>query len=112
MASKFQAPRGTFDVLPEQAHARARVEGTAVAILARAGYEPIATPTFEDTDLFERGVGRSTDIVRKEMFTFEDKGERSLRLLLRHRKPEALKGELLAPQRRAEMLVRDVRLEA
>jgi histidyl-tRNA synthetase len=80
MASKFQAPRGTFDVLPEQAPSRQRVEATAAGILARAGYEPIATPVFEDTDLFERGVGRSTDIVRKEMFTFEDKGERSLTL--------------------------------
>ena len=49
-------------------------------IFARAGYERIATPAFEDTDLFERGVGRSTDIVRKEMFTFEDKGGRSLTL--------------------------------
>jgi histidyl-tRNA synthetase len=80
MASKYQAPRGTFDVLPEQARARQRVEATAAGILARAGYEPIATPSFEDTELFERGVGRSTDIVRKEMFTFEDKGERSLTL--------------------------------
>jgi histidyl-tRNA synthetase len=80
MASKFQAPRGTFDVLPQQARQRALVEATAAAIFARAGYEPIATPVFEDTDLFERGVGRSTDIVRKEMFTFEDKGERSLTL--------------------------------
>src|SRR3954464_6184964 len=80
MASKFQAPRGTFDVLPEQGRARARLERAAAEISARAGYEPIATPTFEDTDLFERGVGKSTDIVRKEMFTFEDKGERSLTL--------------------------------
>jgi len=80
MASKYQAPRGTFDVLPEQAPARLRVEATAAAILARAGYEQIATPAFESTELFERGVGRSTDIVRKEMFTFEDKGERSLTL--------------------------------
>jgi histidyl-tRNA synthetase len=80
MASKYQAPRGTFDVLPEQGRARARVEATAAGILARAGYEPIQTPSFEDTELFERGVGRSTDIVRKEMFTFEDKGERSLTL--------------------------------
>ncbi|HUC00988.1 MAG TPA: histidine--tRNA ligase [Solirubrobacterales bacterium] len=80
MASKYQAPRGTFDVLPEQAPARRRVEATAAQILARAGYEQIATPSFEDTELFERGVGRSTDIVRKEMFTFEDKGERSLTL--------------------------------
>lgn len=80
MASKFQAPRGTFDVLPEQARARARVQGTAAEIFARAGYEPIATPSFEDTELFVRGVGRSTDIVVKEMFTFEDKGGRSLTL--------------------------------
>jgi histidyl-tRNA synthetase len=80
MASKFQAPRGTFDVLPEQGRARARLEGAAAAIFSRAGYEPIATPAFEDTALFERGVGKSTDIVRKEMFTFEDKGGRSLTL--------------------------------
>jgi histidyl-tRNA synthetase len=80
MASKFQAPRGTFDVLPEQARARARLQQAAAEIFSRAGYETIATPAFEDTALFERGVGRSTDIVRKEMFTFEDKGERSLTL--------------------------------
>jgi histidyl-tRNA synthetase len=78
--STYQAPRGTFDVLPADARARLRVESVATTILARAGYEPIATPAFEDTDLFERGVGRSTDIVRKEMFTFEDKGGRSLTL--------------------------------
>jgi len=80
MASKFQAPRGTFDILPAAARERARLEAAAAAIFARAGYEPIATPAFEDTALFERGVGQSTDIVRKEMFTFEDKGERSLTL--------------------------------
>ena len=80
MASKFQAPRGTFDILPEAARARARLEQAAAAVFARAGYESIATPAFEDTALFERGVGQSTDIVRKEMFTFEDKGERSLTL--------------------------------
>ena len=80
MASKFQAPRGTFDILPEGARERARLERAAAEIFARAGYEPIATPVFEDTALFERGVGKSTDIVRKEMFTFEDKGERSLTL--------------------------------
>ncbi|HEX3173030.1 MAG TPA: histidine--tRNA ligase [Solirubrobacterales bacterium] len=80
MASKYQAPRGTFDVLPEDARGRARIEHTAAAIFARAGYERIATPAFEDTELFERGVGRSTDIVRKEMFTFEDKGGRSITL--------------------------------
>jgi histidyl-tRNA synthetase len=80
MASKYQAPRGTFDVLPGDARSRKRVEAAAAAVFARAGYEPIATPVFEDTELFERGVGRSTDIVRKEMFTFEDKGGRSITL--------------------------------
>jgi histidyl-tRNA synthetase len=80
MASKFQAPRGTFDVLPQQGRARAQIERVAAGLFARAGYEPIRTPVFEDTDLFERGVGKSTDIVQKEMFTFEDKGERSLTL--------------------------------
>jgi histidyl-tRNA synthetase len=80
MASKFQAPRGTFDVLPAQGRQRARLARIADGIFTRAGYLPIQTPTFEDTDLFERGVGKSTDIVRKEMFTFEDKGGRSLTL--------------------------------
>lgn len=78
--SSYQAPRGTFDVLPAEKRVRRRVEWVAVTILSRAGYEPIATPVFEDTDLFERGVGRSTDVVQKEMFTFEDKGGRSLTL--------------------------------
>jgi histidyl-tRNA synthetase len=77
---KYQAPRGTFDVLPEAARIRGRIERVAATIFAQAGYEPIATPSFEDTELFERGVGHSTDIVRKEMFTFEDKGGRSLTL--------------------------------
>ncbi len=80
MASKYQAPRGTFDVLPDAARARGRVEAAAAEVFERAGYGRIATPAFEDTELFERGVGRSTDIVRKEMFTFEDKGGRSITL--------------------------------
>src|SRR5882672_6746662 len=80
MASKFQAPRGTFDVLPAQSRARARLQAIATGIFQRAGYETIQTPTFEGTELFERGVGKSTDIVRKEMFSFEDKGGRSLTL--------------------------------
>ncbi len=80
MASRYQAPRGTFDVLPADAHIRRRVEAVAAAACARAGYEPIATPAFEDTELFERGVGHSTDIVRKEMFSFEDKGGRGITL--------------------------------
>jgi histidyl-tRNA synthetase len=84
MADRFQAPRGTADVLPADAAARARVERTAKELLERAGYGRIETPVFEDTELFARGVGASTDIVRKEMFTFEDQGGRSITL-----RPEA-----------------------
>src|SRR3954449_10316203 len=84
MASKFKAPRGTFDVLPEQAPIRRRINSVSRRILEAAGYGRIETPVFEDTDLFARGVGESTDIVQKQMFTFEDQGGRSLTL-----RPEA-----------------------
>ena len=84
MAERFQAPRGTADALPADAAAKAQVEQTARELLERAGYRRIETPVFEDTELFARGVGGSTDIVRKEMFTFEDKGGRSITL-----RPEA-----------------------
>jgi histidyl-tRNA synthetase len=77
---KLQAPRGTFDVLPGDARRRLEILGIAGESLRRAGYEPIETPVFEDTELFARGVGESTDIVQKEMFTFEDKAGRSLTL--------------------------------
>jgi histidyl-tRNA synthetase len=80
VAEKFKAPRGTFDVLPPQMTQRERLLRTAHEIFGRAGYDWVMTPSFEDTALFERGVGKSTDIVRKEMFTFEDKGGRSLTL--------------------------------
>ena len=58
-------------------------------MLGRAGYEPFETPIFEDTEVFARGVGESTDIVQKEMFTFEDKAGRSLTL-----RPEGTAGTL------------------
>jgi histidyl-tRNA synthetase len=79
-APKLKAPRGTYDVLGEQAAARATLEARARALLEGAGYERIETPAFEATELFARGVGESTDIVRKEMFTFTDSGDRSLTL--------------------------------
>jgi histidyl-tRNA synthetase len=84
MAAQFQAPRGTFDVLPAESAARARVYVAAAELFACAGYGGIETPVFEDTELFARGVGASTDVVRKEMFTFEDQGGRSITL-----RPEA-----------------------
>ena len=78
--AKVKAPRGTFDVLGEQTQARAVLEGRARALLEGAGYERIETPAFEATELFSSAVGEATDIVRKEMFTFEDAGGRSLTL--------------------------------
>ena len=84
MTDKLQAPRGTFDVQPQDARRRLELAAMAGEVLGRAGYEPIETPVFEDTEVFARGVGESTDIVQKEMFTFEDKAGRSLTL-----RPEA-----------------------
>ncbi len=79
-AAKIKAPRGTFDVLGSDASVRASIEARARAILQGAGYERIETPAFEATELFARGVGASTDIVQKEMYTFEDASGRSLTL--------------------------------
>jgi histidyl-tRNA synthetase len=79
-SAAIRATRGTYDVLPDQAVLRAQVEQTAVDLLESAGYGRIETPAFESTDLFSRGVGQSTDIVQKEMYTFEDSGHRSLTL--------------------------------
>lgn len=80
MAAEFKVPRGTFDVLPGPSTGHELVVGTFRRIARTAGFGEIETPAFEETALFERGVGQSTDIVRKEMFTFEDKGGRSLTL--------------------------------
>ena len=79
-AAKLQAPKGTFDVLPDDGRRRDALRLLADGLLERAGYGPFESPVFEDTELFARGVGESTDIVQKEMFTFEDKGGRSLTL--------------------------------
>jgi histidyl-tRNA synthetase len=76
----IQAPRGTFDVLPDDAARRELIERDARTILGGAGYRRIETPVFESTDLFARTVGEATDIVRKEMYTFDDGGGRSLTL--------------------------------
>src|SRR5919199_3472200 len=80
MAGKIQAPRGTFDVLPEHAGMREIIRRACADGFARAGYGYIDTPAFEATELFARGVGETTDIVQKEMFTFEDQGGRSVTL--------------------------------
>jgi histidyl-tRNA synthetase len=80
MSPRYKLPRGTFDVLPDQERVRERIELAAGQLFGRAGYGRIETPAIEDTELFERGVGQATDIVRKEMFTFEDHGGRSVTL--------------------------------
>jgi histidyl-tRNA synthetase len=82
VSEKIQAPRGTFDVLGDDALARDRLEQIARGILEPAGYERIETPMFESTALFARGVGESTDVVQKEMYTF-DSGDESDSLTLR-----------------------------
>jgi histidyl-tRNA synthetase len=74
VSERIRAPRGTYDVLPEDALAREGLQATARGILERAGYARIETPTFEATELFARGVGESTDVVQKEMYTFPDEG--------------------------------------
>lgn len=81
MAEKLQAPRGTFDVLPADADLRqSLLANVAEPLFAQSGYGRIDTPIFEDTALFARGVGESTDVVQKEMYSFEDQGGRSITL--------------------------------
>lgn len=76
----IQAPKGTYDVLPADQPARRLLESHAQRILGAAGYSRIETPAFEATELFARGVGEATDIVQKEMYSFDDGGGRSLTL--------------------------------
>ena len=82
-----QAPRGTRDVLPADSYRWQYVEGKMRQAAAEAGYREVRTPVFEHTELFLRGVGDTTDIVQKEMYTFKDKGDRSITL-----KPEGTAG--------------------
>jgi histidyl-tRNA synthetase len=77
---KFEAPRGTQDVLPSQQPLWERVIDEAERLCAAYGYRRITTPLFEDTELFTRTSGQGSDIVEKEMYTFTDRGDRSLTL--------------------------------
>src|SRR6202522_4097210 len=70
----LKAVRGTRDLLPPETELWNRVESTARAVFARYGFGEIRTPIFESTELFARGVGEETDIVSKEMYTWEDRG--------------------------------------
>ena len=83
----IQAPRGTRDVLPAESYRWQFLEDKMRKAAALAGYREVRTPVFEHTELFLRGVGDTTDIVQKEMYTFKDKGDRSITL-----KPEGTAG--------------------
>ena len=74
------APRGTADILPSDILKWKYIENKISEISSRFGYSEIRTPVFEHTELFERGVGDTTDVVQKEMYTFNDKGGRSITL--------------------------------
>lgn len=76
----IKKPRGTEDILPQDAEIWNLIESTAKEICLKYGYKEIRTPVFEETSLFSRGVGDTTDVVQKEMYTFNDKGGRSITL--------------------------------
>lgn len=86
-----QAPKGTQDVLPVDSYRWQIIEKNMREVCALAGYREIRTPIFEHTELFQRGVGDTTDVVQKEMYTFNDKGNRSITL-----KPEGTAGTVRA----------------
>lgn len=75
-----QAPKGTEDLLPEESYKWQYLEKSFKTVCDRFGYREIRVPTFEHTELFERGVGDTTDVVQKQMYTFSDKGGRSVTL--------------------------------
>ena len=87
MALITKAIKGTKDVLPKDVHKNQYIEATALDIASKFGYKEIRTPVFEHTELFQRGVGDTTDVVQKEMYTFDDKGGRSITL-----RPEGTSG--------------------
>lgn len=91
MSEQFKAPKGTYDVVPPFSALWLAVKDALSTPPRNSGYGYIETPIFEDTALFVRGVGESTDVVSKEMYTFEDKSGRSLTL-----KPEGTAGVLRA----------------
>ncbi|MFN2525076.1 MAG: histidine--tRNA ligase [Actinomycetota bacterium] len=76
----FRAPKGTNEVLPPKSWRWLELTRLAMDTFGRAGYQPIETPIFEHTEVFARGVGEASEVVTKQMYTFEDKGGRSLTL--------------------------------
>ena len=88
---KIQAPKGVREYLPPESQAFEWVRSQLISPAKRAGYQLMELPVFEDTNLFSRGVGESTDVVSKEMYTFEDRGGRSITL-----RPEGTAGVMRA----------------
>lgn len=80
MALITKAVKGTKDILPAEIYKNQYIESTAIDVAERFGFKEIRTPVFEHTELFQRGVGDTTDVVQKEMYTFDDKGGRSITL--------------------------------
>lgn len=91
MALVTKAIKGTQDLLPNESYKNRYVEQTMLDIASKFGYKEIRTPVFEHTELFSRGVGDTTDVVQKEMYTFDDKGGRSITL-----RPEGTAGAMRA----------------
>ena len=89
--TKFSAPKGIPDYVPQESAEFLAVRGAILTAAERAGYGYIELPIFEDTTLFARGVGESTDVVSKEMYTFADRGDRSVTL-----RPEGTAGVIRA----------------
>lgn len=79
----IKIPRGTQDILPQESAKWRYIENKLDELMKLYNYKEIRTPIFESTDLFARGVGDSTDVVQKEMYTFKDKGDRSITLRLK-----------------------------
>ena len=75
-----KSPKGTRDILPWEIYKWQYIEKIAAELCRNFGYEEIRIPVFEHTELFQRGVGDTTDLVQKEMYTFKDKGGRSITL--------------------------------
>ncbi len=91
MALVTKAVKGTQDLLPADSYKNQFIESTMLDIASKFGFKEVRTPVFEHTELFQRGVGETTDVVQKEMYTFNDKGERSITL-----RPEGTAGAVRA----------------
>ena len=87
----FAPPPGTADIFADEARRWRNLENTAAAVFSRYGYGELRTPVFEYTEVFQKGLGNETEVVQKEMYTFEDRGGRSLTL-----RPEGTAGVMRA----------------